>query len=342
MKTRSVFVGFLVLLTFGSASFAEETRPYLGVSLDPTALPELLVKHLRLEPGQGIRITNIMLGSAADEAGLERDDIIVAFQGTAVMGVEPFVDAVRGASVGAEVSLEVIHLGRRKELQIELRPRGEANEWKYPPEPQVMTSWRPGKVFKMGPDGREWIEVPSNSMPEFDVDVESFFQEVYTFQHTMDGEAYTITIEGDPDDKNSRVVVRAGDREYTATVGQLDQLPEKYQGPAKEDIENARGTVTKDVVTTRRFRFPKPPRPDVHEFFESIPRPDMERWSEQKDLALEKLEEQMERLQQQMRNLEQRNREMLDRLLEKREGKKDTEPEPQESASPASRQKQAI
>lgn len=342
MRNRSVIVGVLILLAIGSASFAEETQPYIGVSLDATALPELLVKHLRLESGQGVRINNVMRGSPADEAGLERDDIIVVFQGNPVMAVERFVDAVRSAGVGTEVSLQVIHLGQRKDLLIELKPRGELTEWKYPPEPQAMTSWRPGKVFKIGPGGREWIEVPFNNMPELDLDMESFFQELHTFHHQTDGEEYTITIEGDPAEEDARVVVKAGETEYGTTVSDLDKLPEKYRGPAREDIENARRSVTKDVVTSRRFRLPGPPRPDVRRFFESIPRPDMERWSEQKDRALQKLQEQMERLQKQMGDMEQRNREMLNRLLEKGESKKTEKPEPEEPAAPASRQERAI
>jgi hypothetical protein len=170
-------------------------------------------------------------------------------------------------------------------------------------------------------------------MPEFNLDVERFFKQLYTFRHTMDGEEYTITIEGDPADKETSVVVQAGESKYSTTVGELDELPEKYRGPAKDDIENARRDVHKDVIVRRGFRLPEPPRPDVQRFFQTVPRPDMERWSEQKDRVLEKLQEQMERLQQQMKDLEQRNREMLDRLLEKREMKKDTEPKAEESAS---------
>ena len=73
--------------------------------------------------------------------------------------------------------------------------------------------------------------------------------------------------------------------------------------------------------------------PDARrKFFQSIPRPDMDRLSEQKDLALEKLQGQMERLQQRMKEMEEHNRELLDKLLQK-----DQTPKEHESGGPDDR-----
>lgn len=327
MRRSALLCGCVVLWLAGSASLAQEQRALMGVELDSTPLSDLLTKHLGLEAGQGIRIRNVIVDSPADRAGLERDDIIAILQGKKVTGMEQVVESVRGASVGDEVSLEVIHLGQRKALMLKLEAARENPKLKYPPEPEAMTTWRPGKVFKIGPDGQEWMEIPFDKMPDFDVDVNRFFKELHTYHHSADGEDFTITIEGDPKDEAAAVIVQAGGEEHRTTVGRIDALPEKYRDAAREAVENVRKNVKKDVVIQRKFRLPEPPRPEVYQkFFRSIPKPDMERFSEQKDRALEKLQEQMERLQEQMGALEERNREMLDRFLDRKDAPKEKAP----------------
>jgi len=344
MKVRAILLTCAALLVFGSLSDAEVERPYLGVRLDAAPLPELLTKHLGLDSGQGIRISNVTIGSPADKAGIERDDIIIAFGGRKIMGNEQLVDAVGKAGIGSEVALEVIHLGQRQTLQLTLEPmRGDDVQWKYPPEPEVITSWQPGKIFKIGPDGREWLEIPFDKMPEFDVDVQRFFKKVHTYHHSTDGEEYTITIEGDPRDEDSQVIVQVDGTEHRTTVGKLDVLPEKYREPAREGVENARKGVKKDIEVRGRFRIPEPPRPEVYrKYLDALPRPDMERFSEQKDRALEKLQEQIERLQRRMQELEEQHKEMFDKMLERLEMKKERPGRPEKPAPPEPESKQAI
>lgn len=341
MRKEAILWSCAALLLFGSMSLAGQPRPYIGLSLDSTPLPELLTKHLRLDPGQGVRINNVMTGSPADKAGLERDDLIVTFRGQKITAREEFINAVRQVGVGTEVTVEVIHLGERKTMQPKLGAAPESVHWKYPPEPDVVTSWRPGKIFKIGPDGQNMIEIPLDKIPDGNVDVKRFFKESYTYHHTTDGEEYTITIEGDPADKDSRVIVHAGDKEYGASAGDLEALPEKYRSPAKEALEDARTSVKADI-RIRGFQLPEAFGPEARrKFFQSIPRPDMERLSEQKDRAVERLQEQMERLQQRMKEMEEHNREMLDKLLRKNENKSNS-PEPEKSAPAETTQKPAI
>lgn len=343
MRRSALLFGCVVLLVAGSASYAQSPRALMGVELDSAPLPDLLTKHLGLEAGQGVRIRNVIVDSPADKAGLERDDIIATFQGKKVMSVDQIVDTVRGASVGDEVSLEIIHLGQHKTLQLKLEPAQEKPELKYPPEPEAVTTWRPGKVFKIGPDGQKWMEIPFDKMPEFNVDTDRFFKELHTYHHTTDGAEYTITVEGDPNDESSAVIVQAGTEEYRATVGKLDSLPEKYRDAAREAVENARKDVGTDVWIGSKFRLPEPPRPEVYQrFFRSLPRPDMERFSQERDRAVEKLQEQMERLQERMQALEKHNREMLDRLLERKNALKEKAPSPEKPSSAEPDSGQAI
>jgi hypothetical protein len=341
MRKEAILWSCAALLLLGSISRAGQERPYIGVGLDSQPLPELLTKHLRLDPGQGIRINNIMVGSPADKAGLERDDLIVAFQGHKATEREQLVAVVREASVGAEMTLEVIHLGTRKTVPLKLGTAPETVEWKYPPEPDLVTSWRPGKIFKIGPDGRDMIEIPFDKIPGGNIDVKKFFQESYTYHHATDGEEYTITVEGDPADQDSRVIVHAGGKEYTTSAGNLEMLPEKYRGPAKEALEDARTSMKADI-RIRGFEWPEAFGPEVRrKFFQNIPRPDMERLSQEKDRALERLQEQMERLQERMKEMEEHNRQMLDKLLRRNDSSSNS-PEPQQGPSAETAQKPTI
>lgn len=334
MKRSALLFGCVVLWMVGSACVAQGQRALMGLELDSAPLPDLLTKHLGLEAGQGVRIRNIIVDSPADKAGLERDDLVVGFQGKKVVGVEQIVEGVLAASIGDEMSLDVIHLGQRKTLRLKLEAARESRQLKYPAEPEAMTTWRPGKVFKIGPDGQDWMEVPFDKMPDFNVDVNRFFKEMRVFRHRADNEDFTITIEGDPKDEDATVIVQAGGEEYRATAGKLDTLPEKYRDRAREAVENARKDVRDDGVIRRGFRLPEPPRPEVYQnYLRSIPRPDMERLSERTDRAVERIQEQMERLQERMQALEERNRQMLERFLDRKDTPDEKGPAPEKPAA---------
>ena len=336
MSKRMVLLSCLSLLVVGVACYAEEQspRPLMGVMLDPAPLPELLVKHLGLEPGQGVRIENISIGGPADRAGLDRDDIIVSFQGERVTSFQQFIDAVRKAGAGAEVSLDVIHLGQRKTVQLKLEPV-EKGDLKYPAEPEATESWRPGKIFRIGPNGQGWMEMPLDKLRDFDMDVNRFFKELYTYNYKTDGQEYTITIEGDPADEATSITVQAGDEEYSTTVGKIDTLPEKYRQSAKEAIDNARKS-SKDVHIRSRVRLPQPPWPNLNQrFFNAIPRPDMERWSEEKDRMLERLQQEMDQLRQRIKQLEERLPEEMRNALPGRKGDASPQSEPAEKPAPS-------
>ena len=257
MRREVVLWSCVTVLILGSMAWAQEPRPYLGVNLDSSPLPELLTKHLRLDPGQGIRINNIMVDSPADKAGLERDDIVAAFDGQKITGQEQFITAVRKAEVGATVSLDVIHLGQRQKVEAKLGPAPETVRWKYPPEPDVVTSWRPGRIFRIGPNGQNMMEIPFDKIPGGDFDVKKFIKESYTYRHSTGGEDYTITVEGDPAENDSQVIVHAGDQTYSTTVGKLDSLPEQYREAAAKAVEDSRNNTRMNL----RIEVPEAFRP---------------------------------------------------------------------------------
>jgi hypothetical protein len=296
-----------LILFCSGAGLAADTdstaeHPYIGVMLDPTPLPDLLVKHLNLEPGQGIRIANISRNSPADKAGLERDDIIIGFEGKNVDDQQQFVDDVHKAGIGTEVSLEIIHLGKRKTVTLKLEGIKGDFDLKYPPEPQVEQSWRPGKIFRLRPGDEDWKEVFRNNMPsDFDKNIKKFFNEIYTYKHS-NGEDYTITIEGNPNDVESTITVQAGDNEYKATLKEIDKLPKKYQKPAEQAIKDAR----KDARSKKFYHNLDPQSFNFGPYFDKI-RPDINLPPEPLrpgNKMFDKIEKQMKELQQRLDKLE--------------------------------------
>ena len=312
-RRRITIMTLAAVLLLGAAVSAQEGRPRIGVSLDASPLPELLIKHLGLKADQGIRVRNVNVASPADKAGLERDDIIIGFQERDVTDLEQFVDAVQAAGVGTEVSLDIVHLGQRKSLKFELETLPGSLEWKFPPEPEIVTSWRPGRLWRVGPDEHEWMEIPSDKIPDVDIEVKRFFNQLYTYHHSTDGEDYTITIEGDPKDENTRIVVRIDETEHSTTVGRLEALPEKYRETAQEVLEDARKS-SRERIRINRIPLPRPPKPEVYRrYFQdiTIPRPDFGPGLDKRERMLENLQEQMARLQQRLEQLEQGHRETL-------------------------------
>jgi hypothetical protein len=361
MKTAiTTLIVLVVLFSAGSAICAEsestDGRPCMGVLIDPAPLPGLLSKHLGLPVGQGLRIQNIQKDSPADKAGLERDDLIIGFQGQDVHDYEQFVEAIRDAGSGAEVSLQIIHLGSRKTVKLKLKPFEGEPDWKHPPEPQAVQSWRPGRFFRLEPGDGGWKELFKDGVPpDFDIDVKKFFNEVRTYHHS-NGEDYSVTIQGNPYDEDSTVTVRVGDDKYQTTAEEIDKLPEKYREAAEKALENARKTSTRRKldgevdITWRR-------RPDWRGYFDKLnprnygPMPRFDGGEEIFDRIQKQMQEMRRRLEgrgiiydnnrpqmmQEMRRrlegLEERHGEILDRFSGSRDKKKSDEKE--ESPAPA-------
>ncbi len=337
MKAKNVIlIVFTVLFSIGTVLYAEPEsagkRPYLGVSLDMRPLPELLTKHLGLSPREGIRIRNVQRDSAADKASLERDDIIIGFEGKPVENNEQFVEAMREAGVGKEVTLEIIHLGKRENIKLKLgRFEGEAgwNDWKYPPEPEAMQLWRPGKIFRLKPDEKDWREI---TLPEIGTRIKNFFKEAYSYQHSGNGEKYEITIEGNPKDEDTSITLRISEpggktTEYKTTVKEIDKLPEKYRQPVRDALEESlKKSREKEFRGYGTPHAPSPPHPEVwkqHFDFEKLqPRP-----FEPGNMMPGRMEEQLRELRQRLEQLERHQKEMLDRLPKEHNEQKSEEPE---------------
>ena len=299
---------------------AEPDRPYIGLQLDPEPPGELLAKHLHFEPGQGLRISNVAAGSPADRTGLERDDILLEFQGEPIRGLEEFIDRVRTQRIGQEVELVVIHLGQRRPVHLELAPLHDAIEWKYPFEPELET-WSPGRIYRIPPGQDDWIEIPFDQMP--DVEVPRFLQEVRTYTHVDDEGELTVTVVGDPRKEDSSLIVKSEGTQIETTIGQIDKLPEKFRDRVRRIVEQA------VEQTERRPRLEVlPSQPSVRrwrEFMDDVEKrvriPRLTPSTREK--ILDELRERMDRLDERLEEMRHRQEELFDRLRERLEDSED-------------------
>ncbi len=78
-------------------------RPWLGVSLYP--VNQSVIETFNLAIDKGAFVVEVVAGSPAGKAGLQREDIIVAFGGREIDTVDDLIQTIRSAQVGQEVAI---------------------------------------------------------------------------------------------------------------------------------------------------------------------------------------------------------------------------------------------
>lgn len=94
-------------------------RGFLGVGIQ--AITSDLAESFRLDLAQGALVTNVMSGSPADQAGIQRGDVIVEYEGQTVFDPHTLQGQVLGTVVGDQVSLIVIRDGQKVTLEPVIR-----------------------------------------------------------------------------------------------------------------------------------------------------------------------------------------------------------------------------
>ena len=103
---------------FDGSSF-EHPKAMLGVQLAPPG--EALEIHLRLDPDLATMLSRVYEGLAADGAGLEKYDIIVAINGDDEAGPENVRRILSEKEPGEEITLTIIHKGKKRKVHVELQ-----------------------------------------------------------------------------------------------------------------------------------------------------------------------------------------------------------------------------
>ncbi|MCH9022976.1 MAG: PDZ domain-containing protein [Planctomycetes bacterium] len=303
-KIITVLMAVLLVTLRGDAAeenkgaFAE--RAVLGVRIDPSELGDLLRKHLRLKESEGLLVRNIQIDSPAAKAGLVRDDIIVGLNGKGVSDYEEFVLAIRSAGVGAQVELEVIHLGERQKVSVTLAKYESSGKWQYPIESEDQ-NWRRQIPYE------EWAPRLKNNFKEY------FYRQKH-IQTTPDGKRVEISIEGDPADGDATIIVREEGEAFTTTVDRIDSLPKRYRQMVREVVEKARKNRSPfyDRFVIPRSNQPRGKRLEIPEF----------PWGDRDFFREDLLRDPLGHLEERIRNLEKQLEAFRDRLDGKKQSDK--------------------
>lgn len=94
-------------------------RGYLGVGIQ--AVTSDLAESFNLENAHGALVTNVIPGSPADQAGIQRGDVIVEYEGQTVDDPRMLQGQVIGTVVGNEISLIVMREGKKVNLHPVIR-----------------------------------------------------------------------------------------------------------------------------------------------------------------------------------------------------------------------------
>ena len=94
------------------------TRGWLGVATEP--LTKELSESLGLKDTRGVVVARVLANSPAAQAGLEKNDVIVKFDGTAVDGYQQLLRMSAEAEVGATVKLDIIRNGQPRTIPVKI------------------------------------------------------------------------------------------------------------------------------------------------------------------------------------------------------------------------------
>ncbi len=93
-------------------------RGWLGVSVQDLT-PEL-AKSFKLETTRGALIADVVKGGPADKAGIERGDVVVAYQGKTIQDAGTLRNEVAVSTIGQEAKVTVLHEGKEHVIPVKI------------------------------------------------------------------------------------------------------------------------------------------------------------------------------------------------------------------------------
>jgi serine protease Do len=141
IRARANSIGFAIPI-----NMVKELLPFLlragkvqrsAIGIVASSLLTEDVSRLGLHDRSGVLVRSVVPGGAADNAGLQPDDVIVAFDGQPMLTPEKLRWVASLAGVGHLVTLRVIRGSRKFDLKVKLRelPEQPAQHEEEPEEP---------------------------------------------------------------------------------------------------------------------------------------------------------------------------------------------------------------
>jgi S1-C subfamily serine protease len=98
-------------------------RPYLGIGMQPAALPESLRSKLNLTASEGLMVVHLEPGGPAEKANLMLGDVLLEVAGQPLSENERVQDFLRGKTVGQTVEVKAVRAGALVYVNVDLEAR---------------------------------------------------------------------------------------------------------------------------------------------------------------------------------------------------------------------------
>ena len=123
-------------------------RGMLGVGIQ--GVNEDMKEAFGLKDTKGVLINEVKRGSAAEKAGIKRDDIILAINGETIDDTNALRNKVAGTMPGTEIKLKVMRDGKEQEMPVVLDELNSENAKNQPPNENNKDSDKPTESGKLG------------------------------------------------------------------------------------------------------------------------------------------------------------------------------------------------
>ncbi|HEU5414596.1 MAG TPA: trypsin-like peptidase domain-containing protein [Candidatus Angelobacter sp.] len=98
-------------------------RPYLGLGMQPVALPESLRSKLNLTGSDALMVAHLDAGGPADKAGVLLGDLLIELGSHGLQEIENVQNVLRSAKAGQEIETKLIRAGAVTTLKIKVEAR---------------------------------------------------------------------------------------------------------------------------------------------------------------------------------------------------------------------------
>jgi serine protease Do len=176
---------------------------FIGIQL--RELNDTLAQGLGLDLDHGILVDDVLANTPAEEAGLQRGDVIVEFNGQDVRDDSKFRLTVGNTAPGTKVPLVVVRDGKRKNIELTLGER---------PAPQMVASAEPEST------GEAWLGLRVDSADKREL------RRRYNLGRSQNGVVVVGVADGSPADEAG---IREGDvitEVYSREVSNLEDYVE--------------------------------------------------------------------------------------------------------------------
>jgi len=147
MRKSAIFLGVLLLASFGSVWADEAEVTWLGVQLGRSSDSSL----------EGVPVYRVIEGSPADKGGLRARDLITGVDGHAVLNNRELIERIQVHDTGSWIALTIDRSGNERDLRVRLTERPESGKM------SPRTGWIGLRAIALPPELREHFGAPKDA-----------------------------------------------------------------------------------------------------------------------------------------------------------------------------------